>query len=290
MSRRSVWFPAAILASLAGWGSAVSAQNSVVPAVAEVRPAVIPNTEQIDLRSEQGREYRIFIAKPAGEAPPEGFPVIYMLDGNAVFGTAVEAARLQRGALGPVVVVAIGYPVDTPFDGIRRFWDLTPKTDAGKIPPHFNPKIVTGGQEEFLDFVIDRVRPEIEKRYPIDGSKQTLFGHSLGGYFVLYTLFNRPDAFQKYVAGSPSIWWNGRSILKDLEAFSRLPADRRRNVGLFVVVGQNEPGHIVLDARNLITTLPPIQNRYQEIQAEGHVSMLPAAINSALRFALGPPQ
>ena len=43
----------------------------------------------------EGREYQIFISKPMVEPPPSGYPVIYVLDANSVFGTIVEAIRLQ---------------------------------------------------------------------------------------------------------------------------------------------------------------------------------------------------
>lgn len=256
------------------------------PAV-QAQPAVIPNAEQVDLASPQGNSYRIFIAAPVGEAPEGGYPVVYMLDGNSIFGTAVETARFQRSVLGPVVIVAIGYPIDRPLDGTRRFWDMTPVTAPEHIPGHFNPAIVTGGQDQFLDFIADQVKPLVESRFPIDTGRQTLFGHSLGGYFTLYTLFTRPELFQTYVAGSPSIWWNGRSVLRDLETFRQMPREIRNGRRLFVVIGQDELGHLVLDARNLITSLPPMQTKFEEIPAQGHVPMLPAAINSALNFALG---
>jgi len=253
-----------------------------------VRPVEIPNTEQFDLTAPNHQVYRIFVAKPTGDAPPEGFPVIYMTDGNSVFAGAVDATRLQARALGPVVIVAIGYPIETPFDGPRRFYDLTPLTDPSNIPAHMNKDMRTGGQDAFLDFITQQVRPVIEQRYKTDPKRQTLFGHSLGGQFVLHALFTRPELFQTYIAGSPSIWWNGRSLLKERDAFAHMTAERRGMPALKVIVGQDELAHIVVDSRLLVTSLPPIKTYYQEIEGESHVSMLPAAINSALRFALKP--
>lgn len=289
MNPRRAPFVILILAFLWAATGAAFAQAPAptpAPAAATAQPATIPDAEQFDLRSAQGRDYRVFIAKPTGEAPPEGFPVIYLLDGNSVFGTAVETSRLQARALGPVVIVAIGYPINTPFDGTRRYYDLTPKTDMDSIPRRFDRELETGGRGEFLDFIVDRVRPLVEGRYPINHKKQTLFGHSLGGQFTLYVMFTRPELFQNYVAGSPSIWWNNRSLLKDMKGFAALPAKARSDIALKVIVGADELGHIVLDARNLITSLPSMRNYYEEVDDASHISVLPEAISSALRFAL----
>lgn len=289
MIRRGLLVPAACLACFccalvnASPGAGATAKEVAGPAAS---PATIPNAEQIDLLSKEGRDYRIFIAKPTGEAPPAGFPVLYMLDGNSVFATAVDASRLQARALGPVVIVAVGYPVDTPFDSDRRYYDLTPKTDTSSFRQRLGREVATGGRDEFLDFLIGRVRPLVEGRYQIDVKRQALFGHSLGGQFVLHVMFSRPALFQSYVAGSPSIWWNDRSLLRELPAFASLPAETRGDLALKVIVGADELGHIVLDARNLVTSLPPMRAYYQEIDGQSHVSMLPAAINSALQFVL----
>jgi predicted alpha/beta superfamily hydrolase len=188
-----------------------------------------------------------------------------------------------------VVIVAIGYPIETPLDGDRRYYDLTPKTDISSFRQRLGRDVVTGGRDEFLDFIVSQVRPLVASRYPVDPQRQTLFGHSLGGQFVLHAMFTRPGLFQTYVAGSPSIWWNERSLLQELEAFAAMPAETRNDLTLRIIVGADELGHILIDARNLVVKLPPMRVYYQEIDDESHVSMLPAAINSALRFALKPP-
>jgi len=293
MMRRGLLVSAACLACFCSvLGNAAPAADASAKGVASPTtgpvgsPAIIPNAEQVDLRSKEGRDYRIFIAKPTGAPPPAGFPVLYMLDGNSVFGTAVDASRLQARALGPVVIVAVGYPVDTPFDGDRRYYDLTPKTDTSSFRQRLGREVATGGRDEFLDFLVDRVRPLVEGRYKIDVKRQALFGHSLGGQFVLHVMLSRPALFQSYVAGSPSIWWNNRSLLQELPGFAAMPAETRGDLALKIIVGADELGHIVLDARNLVTSLPPMRAYYQEIDDQSHVSMLPAAINSALQFVL----
>lgn len=47
---------------------------------------VMPETEWWDLTAEDGAVYRIYGSHPQGEAPKDGYPVLFVLDGNAMFG------------------------------------------------------------------------------------------------------------------------------------------------------------------------------------------------------------
>lgn len=251
-------------------------------------PATIAHAEQIDLSTPANGKFRVLISAPRGDAPPQGYPVIYLLDGNSVFGSMTEAARLQEGRLGPAVIVAIGYPIDQPFDGVRRYYDLTPPTDPGNLPARMRNIRKTGGRDGFLDFLVNQVKPLVESKYRIDPRRTTLFGHSLGGQFVLHALFSKPGAFRKYVAASPSIWWNNRSLLAEQKSYLE---KRRGDPGendLLIVVGADELGYMTLDAREMARSIAPMRVYYREIAGEEHVSVLPHALNAALRFALDP--
>lgn len=267
--------------------SAAMAGGSDVSSPPIEAPATISGARQIDITSENGT-YRIFVSAPTGPEPASGYPVIYLLDGNSVFGSMVDAARLQAGRIGPAIIVAVGYPIDTAFDGPRRFFDMTPKTDPKYVPGKMKNVQRTGGREALLSLLLDRVKPLVESRYRIDPRRQTLFGHSLGGQFVLHVLFNRPDAFQKYVSGSPSIWWNNRSLLTERDRYLAEREKQDRNNELMLIVGAEELGYIVQDAREMVKSVAPMRVYYKEIEGQEHVSMLPAALNDALRFALDP--
>lgn len=184
-------------------------------------PVVLPHTEQRDIHSHHtGHDYRIFVSVPQRPAPPDGYPVIYVLDGNALFPIlAVQAdareTRPDSASRGSVVVVGIGYPGDALYDPNKRARDYTPPPLPGDASTAADPP--NGGADKFLSFVQSELKPLIEARYRIDPHRQTLFGHSYGGLFTLYTLINQPNAFQQYVAASPSIWWNHRQLLRQRE-------------------------------------------------------------------------
>ncbi|WP_372011520.1 alpha/beta hydrolase [Paenibacillus chitinolyticus] len=270
----------------------------------------MPRSEQRTMRSRaENREYRIFIAVPEGEAPPSGFPVVYVLDANSVFGTMVEAVRVQsrapeRTGVIPAIVVGIGYPTDGPFHPARhydftreiRLEDLPFKLRAGERPEH-------GGAEAFMAFIEDELKPRIEETYPVDRRRQTIFGHSLGGLFVLHMLYAKPEAFQCYVAGSPSIHWNKQVLLEEERAFaSKLSASAGESTGetadikLFLAIGELEKSHHTGGGENaaeLCERLSALSEygmvtEFKEFEGEGHVSVLPPLISRAVRFALRP--
>lgn len=187
------------------------------------KPVVLPQTEQRDIHSRHtGHDFRIFLSKPQQPPPPEGYPVLYVLDGNALFPMLATLADALENRPDPVsrasiLVVGIGYPSDALYDVNRRARDYTPPPENADFKD-----LRYGGAEQFLAFMQTELKPLIEGRYPVDTQRQTLFGHSHGGLFTLYTLINQPNTFQNYLAASPSIWWNDRQLLSQSD---RLLAD-----------------------------------------------------------------
>jgi predicted alpha/beta superfamily hydrolase len=75
---------------------------------AQAQPVALDGTEQWTMESEGGREYRIMISLPEGDVPyTRGYPVIYLLDGNAYF-PAFHAAKRAQAKLRGAILVAIG--------------------------------------------------------------------------------------------------------------------------------------------------------------------------------------
>ncbi|MBY9078396.1 alpha/beta hydrolase [Paenibacillus sp. HN-1] len=171
----------------------------------------VPGTEVFDYSSGiTGRSYRISVYTPSMPPSGDGYPVLYTVDMNAYFGSLAEAMTLQtRHPLGlrPAVIVGIGYPSDEPFVTNRRFLDLTIPADPEGLRPDGTPWPANGEADSFQDFIESELMPLIARRFPAGSGRRSLFGHSLGGFFCLYTLMTRPHLFQTYIAGSPSIWW-----------------------------------------------------------------------------------
>jgi uncharacterized protein len=238
MLRKMTGLLLSMLVATAAASDPVRAPSPTDASAAQFTPKLrARETSESVLVSAKGRSYRILVSAPSGSPPSQGFPVIYVLDGHAWFGTAVEVARLREyQKLSPAVVVGVGYPSESFFDAKGRSFDFTPPgaadadmADAG---------ITLGGADQFLGFLDETLKPWVRTRYPVDPDAQILFGHSLGGLFALYALFTRPESFDVYLAASPSIAFSDSAVLKQETSFLSKPT--RRNVHVLVSVGEFE--------------------------------------------------
>ena len=182
----------------------------------------LPGTGYFDLTPASGGEpYRIFLFTPAAEPPAEGWPLLVTTDGNATFPFAFASLVTQAPYptatnVGWGIIAAIGYPTDQPYDAMRRAWDLGPPP-IKSYPPYVEggPAVRIGGTGELLDFIETQLLPRIAELAPINAARKSLFGHSFGGLFTLYSLFERPDLFANWIAASPTIYWEGSEILNN---------------------------------------------------------------------------
>ncbi|WP_158700936.1 alpha/beta hydrolase [Phytohalomonas tamaricis] len=293
----------------------------MTPHFSSIKNVTVMDAKRWDMApSWGGAPYRIMLSVPDTPPPPTGFPVIYTLDGNATFSTMVDAMRTQSFIQGServdkAIIVGIGYPTEAPFDMTRRAIDYTPPSPTGwknaleltRRNWHF------GGADRFYDFLERDLMPRIARNYPVDEHRQAIFGHSLGGIFVLYTLFTHPEAFNTYVAASPAIWWNDGVILHYERYLSeRITRSGLPNIRLLLTVGEYEqalsPGerqrddasvvaarrrsHKMIDnTRELgqrLKALDPqaLDVKFSLFDEETHSSVLPAAISRGMRFAL----
>lgn len=271
------------------------------------QPAGLPQAKQLDLWSPRtGHRYRIFISVPETPAPAAGYPVLYVLDGNATFPSvalmARTAARRSKvtGQDAPVVI-GIGYASGDDYDSVSRTRDYTPPAGEKSAKGE-------GGADLFLDFIEQELKPVIRAAAPIDQQRQVLFGHSYGGLFTLHALFTRPTAFQAYIAASPSIWYAERHVLGELQ---NLASPRKAKPRVLLPVGELEQAvappsaqvdersttltkrRMVDEARNLAAQLDARKSelqldrvRFIELQRENHGSALFPALARGLEFFL----
>jgi predicted alpha/beta superfamily hydrolase len=277
---------------------------------------LIPGASVWDVSSWEGKPYRIFIWKPSAGPDAGGYPVVYLLDGNASFpiaaaNLALQSRRSETTGVRPSLLVAVGYPTTDWLDAERRTYDYTPRIEQDALPsrPDNSPWPASGGADSFLDFLQHELQPLIESEFEIDRQQSAVFGHSFGGLLVLHALFTRPSAFRTYIAASPSIWFGGNHLLAEMNKFlatSKLQEPRNLlvTVGGLEQTGPNsthpsaarhtpwvERNRMVDNARDLVAKLSAIESRmlriaFKEFEDENHGSVVPAAISRALRFAL----
>lgn len=279
-------------------------------------PALLPAAVQLDVASKiSGRTYRIYVAKPLGPPPAGGWPVITVLDGDSAFTTAASQMILRSLTGGRAgVIVGVAYPQMLRTMTLRQR-DLTPTPPTDYLDPGLSKNPADyGGAEPFARFLTEELRPMIAAAYKTDPKDQALVGYSLGGLFALHVLFHHPEAYRTFVAGSPSIWWADKAVLKDETAFA---AKVRAGAAPRVLITsdgweQDERGfdmppgaprdaimkgiasaRMVDNARELSERLkalpggPSYSVSYAVFADEGHNSGIPAATSRAVTFALG---
>lgn len=213
----------------------------------QIRPAAtIPDTEvQILQSSFAPQEYQISVALPFHyhERAEKIYPVIYVLDANLFFGMAVEMVRAMNvrvpfcNELPDALVVGIGYPVNGTLAQSHaevmhlRMRDFTPRRDedAETFIQEMFPvakRVASGGAQQFLQFIQRELVPLVEAEYRVDANDRTLLGHSWGGLFALYALFQQPQLFQRYVVVSPDMAFGNGMLLDDEKRF----ADEHNNL------------------------------------------------------------
>lgn len=244
------------------------------------------------------RRYRLFIAVPEKPAPREGFPLVLLLDGNTTFKPAIKQAP-------DAVIVAIGYSTDEKKEIVkRRFYDLTSYAPADKIPLREGmeaPK--TGGEEEFRSLIENRILPEIFKHLPVDRNNITLFGHSLGGLFVMKSFLSAEShGFSTYCAADPSIWWNSHEFMEKLAAYNKPEGFKSRLLietsGIKthhknVTESNKKPvkdlhsGPNGKDVSEILRKTKAVDNTFYSFSDKNHGTMLSPAIKDCLHFALG---
>ncbi|QXH57172.1 alpha/beta hydrolase [Pseudomonas maumuensis] len=246
----------------------------------------------LDLDSRDGqRHYRLWIGKPQRPAPASGYPVLWMLDGNAAI-SALAPQQLQALANGQApLLVAIGYQTEQRIERAARTYDYTPVVPG--LAEQRDPLTgqASGGVDAFLDLLEQRMRPMVAGLASIDARQQTLWGHSYGGLAVLHALFTRPALFSHYAAASPSLWWNDGAIVEESNGLQERLGTSRPS--LLLMRGTDEPanprtslpGDAQRPARELVARLAEmkgLQVAFKPFDGLGHGPMLPAS----LRFVM----
>ncbi len=180
--------------------------------------------------------YEIKVLLPEGYSSERQYKVVYMLDGYYHFDYMKSEFR-EQGYLDDVIFVGIFYKdyplnitvgsgeasVGTLLDhsseiGRLRTLDLTYPENIGGA----------GGRGDlFYEFIKSELIPEIDSRYATLTSDRTIMGHSLGGYFVMYLMFDHTNdgVFDNVICLDTQIWWADLYLLEREEAIATEGSD-----------------------------------------------------------------
>lgn len=278
-------------------------------------PATVLASETHLMESQHtGRKYRITIGLPLGyyRSPGEGWPfndtpakwpVVYVLDGNWYFGMVTDIIRPMAwcGSTTDAIVVGIGYPEDQgPIEAFResftrRDHDLTPIRDeavAQSMEQAHKRPVPNGDALHFHQFIKNELIPFIEQSYRADPARRILVGHSYGGIFALFGLFETPDLFHSLIIGSPTLSYGNRFMFEREEAFAQEHKQLPARVYLYAAELEE-----ALDDTTLTDTLRLaviLQSRHYEgfslvkhvFRDQNHCEVVAPGFQAGLKFAL----
>jgi predicted alpha/beta superfamily hydrolase len=198
------------------------------------------------------------------------YPVLYLHDGQNVFDRATAfadewqvdetaTALIKRGDVAPLIVVGVYN------GGEARIDEYTPTTDekhggGGRVALHGRMLV-----EEVKRFVDETYRT-------LPGAASTAIGgSSLGGLATLYTGLSYPTVFGMLAVHSPSVWWDDRAILREIDALPGRPPAR-----IWLDAGTAEGPSVIPDVRALRDALARKgwqvgrDLAYTEVRGAGH--------------------
>lgn len=182
----------------------------------------------------RGREYHLSVALPESyKTSTQAYPVIYVLDADFNFGVAAGLTPFSNWfrKVPELIIVGIGYD-------IKDSEEFVTLRDLDFDVPGMPGASSGAGANHFLDAMTQEIIPFINANYRTNPADRCLEGYSSSGIFVLYALFQQPDAFQRYISGSAILkatydYW----IQHDAQLAAR---DASNPIQLYLSVGESE--------------------------------------------------
>lgn len=111
----------------------------------------------------------------------QSYPVLYLLDPAISFLSVTEYTRWMAfiDELPEIIVVGIGYPIGSEIEARERDYHRD--------------------KNNFLDFIENELFTYVDSTFRTM-SDRAIVGFSYGGEFVIHTLVDRPELFNRYIA------------------------------------------------------------------------------------------
>lgn len=198
-------------------------ERNIMKTTYTTKAARLPQAFETEISSAgTGRTYRIQTAA-IGEMPPEGYPVLFVLDGEAFFPALFNIMQSLMNnpvtrSRAPCLIVGIGYVGGGVRDLAQRAADYTPPLRSNASE---DEQRQFGQADRFAEFIDSELTAFLESKYRLDKNETAVFGHSFGALFGLYSLLSH-RRFRRHWLVSPSIWWHNRRILDFMPSENRL--------------------------------------------------------------------
>lgn len=175
------------------------------------------------------------------------YPVLYMQDGQNLFEPDRAFVRGQHWRLREAADESIAgraaralIIVGIDHAGAGRVDEYTPTRDEKRG--------VGGRADGYRRMLLEEIKPLVDERYRTmaDRASTAIGGSSLGGLVSLHLALRHAGVFSRAVVMSPSVWWGGWAILRELEQFEGAEPPR-----VWLDIGGREGREAVADVRLL---------------------------------------
>lgn len=274
------------------------------------KPYVLEGTEVRDIRAKSlNREYQLFVGLPRGyEETTRRYPVLFVTDASYAFPLILSITkRIRNGGedMEDFILVGLSYAKgETPEYSRRRDYTPTANGDKDAVSDMLGPPPVYGEAEAYRKFIAEEVFPLVAQHYRADLKRAIYAGHSYGGLFGLHVLFTEPGMFEKYIIGSPSLWFDRRVAFAQERNYAKTHADLPAKVFMAVASYEtlnfsadnaryNKTVDMVRDLQSLEHVLagrhyPSLDVETIIIPDEDHLTVFPSVITRGLKWALPP--
>ncbi|MCJ7449888.1 MAG: alpha/beta hydrolase-fold protein [Bacteroidales bacterium] len=139
-----------------------------------------------DILKEQ-RSLKVFLPETYKPGSADKYEVIYLTDGEWLTGLFPFIYKFTKNENYVPSVIIVALP--------NTYIEKANQRDRDFLPVHVPDNALSGGADKFLAFLKNGLIPYIDKTYPTNGIN-TLYGHSYGGLFVMYTFLTEPQLFE----------------------------------------------------------------------------------------------
>ena len=273
-------------------------------------PSLQTLTHEVVKANSNGIDYDVFVWTPPGyETGEQSYPLLLLLDGAMLMGTAVETVTLQTitGEALPLIVVGVSTAAGHDH-GLQRSIDYSADVPSTEIPPgathsfwEFYRDLFAaagieyadgfGGTDKFYAFLTEQLLPKLSGELRVDSDELGIGGHSSGGDFAVDTLLRKDTPFSKFIVGSYGADVLAARLPEREKAFAELQAPRPLKV--FSAFGGAELAdpnlhHYIQSGVDLLERLQKadperLSVKIREFEDENHGSVFSHILSSGIR-------
>ena len=220
----------------------------------------------------------VHISLPPSYDEEKEYPLVVMTDGVWRLSDHPELRPLMtKGEIKDVILVSIGYPNDYDYETIRE-------RDLVKHP------------DDYLHFIVDNLIPYLSEIYSVSSEDTTLTGHSYGGYWAYYALFNNDtigkNTFENYYIGSPSMQACTDKHFIDYYEDQYYERSQSLNANVYITVGDREDSAFISSITQFAKHVEErnyegLNLTFETIEGHGHNTVFKPSIKNTLTMFYG---